>query len=165
MNLALTPLLACTFSQGGLYAKDSNLLAAHGLTKQFSGRMGSMWRILSDVTFPTIAYTTGHEFNRGIFKAFNDVHLEDLWIPFFCNSTDLNYSKMQIHTTGYAWRAVRASMTLAGLLPPLSENGSSVSFFHPSMSRRQRADILSPTQCSSTEVTVRRLSPCPLILN
>lgn len=86
-----------------------------------------MWRILSDVTFPTIAYTTGHEFNRGVFKAFNDVHLEDLWIPFFCNSTDLNYSRMQIHTTGYAWRAVRASMTLAGLLPPLSENGSSAS--------------------------------------
>jgi len=86
-----------------------------------------MWRILSDVTFPTIAYTTGHEFNRGVFKAFNDVHLEDLWIPFFCNSTDLNYSRMQIHTTGYAWRAVRASMTLAGLLPPLSENGSSES--------------------------------------
>lgn len=30
---------------------------------------------------------------------------------------------MEIHRSGYAWRYVRASMTLAGLLPPLSDNG------------------------------------------
>ncbi|CED84317.1 patatin-domain-containing protein [Phaffia rhodozyma] len=109
---------------GGLYAKDGNLVATTGRAKQFSGRISSIWRLLSDVTFPTISYTTGHEFNRGIFKAFGDAHLEDLWIPFFCNSTCLNLSQMEIHTTGYAWRAVRASMTLAGLLPPLSDNGN-----------------------------------------
>jgi len=31
---------------------------------------------------------------------------------------------MEIHETGYAWRFVRASMTLVGLLPPLCDNGS-----------------------------------------
>lgn len=31
---------------------------------------------------------------------------------------------MDIHRTGYAWRYVRASMTLAGLLPPLSDDGN-----------------------------------------
>lgn len=30
---------------------------------------------------------------------------------------------MEIHTTGYAWRYIRASMSLAGLLPPLCDNG------------------------------------------
>jgi hypothetical protein len=26
--------------------------------KQFSGRMGNIWRVLSDVTYPLVAYTT-----------------------------------------------------------------------------------------------------------
>lgn len=30
---------------------------------------------------------------------------------------------MEIHDSGYAWRYIRASMTLVGLLPPISDNG------------------------------------------
>lgn len=30
---------------------------------------------------------------------------------------------MDVHYTGYAWRYIRASMTLVGLLPPLSDEG------------------------------------------
>ncbi|RSH91000.1 phosphatidylcholine and lysophosphatidylcholine phospholipase [Saitozyma podzolica] len=109
---------------GGLYARETDLLETTGRTKQFSGRMGSMLRILSDVTYPFVAYTTGHEFNRGIYKAFYNTHIEDFWIPFFANSTNITHSRMEIHRSGYAWRYVRASMTLAGLLPPLSDNGN-----------------------------------------
>ena len=57
-------------------------------------------------------------------KAFYNTHIEDFWIPFFANSTNITHSRMEIHRTGYAWRYVRASMTLAGLLPPLSDNGN-----------------------------------------
>jgi hypothetical protein len=32
-------------------------------------------------------------------------------------------SKMEIHETGYAWRFIRASMTLVGLIPPLCDAG------------------------------------------
>lgn len=49
---------------GGLYARETDLLETAGRTKQFSGRMGSMWRILSDVTYPFVSYTTGHEFSK-----------------------------------------------------------------------------------------------------
>lgn len=48
---------------GGLYARETDLLETTGRTKQFSGRMGSMLRLLSDVTYPFVAYTTGHEFS------------------------------------------------------------------------------------------------------
>ncbi|BEI83292.1 hypothetical protein CcaverHIS002_0311600 [Cutaneotrichosporon cavernicola] len=108
---------------GGLYSRETDLLQVVGRLKQFAGRMGSLFRILSDVTYPYVAYTTGHEFNRGIYKAFYNTHIEDFWIPFYCNSTNITHSRMEIHRSGYAWRFVRASMTLAGLLPPLSENG------------------------------------------
>lgn len=31
---------------------------------------------------------------------------------------------MEVHTTGYAWRYIRGSMTLAGLIPPLVDEGN-----------------------------------------
>lgn len=109
---------------GGLYAREGDLLRTVGRAKQFSGRMGNIWRILSDVTYPIVAYTTGHEFNRSLYKAFYDLHIEDMWLPYFCNTTNIMTSRMEIHETGYAWRFIRASMTLVGLLPPLCDNGS-----------------------------------------
>lgn len=61
---------------GGLYARNSDLLSTLGRAKTFSGRMATVWRILTDITYPVVAYTTGHEFNRGIYKSFYDYHIE-----------------------------------------------------------------------------------------
>ncbi|GAA99008.1 uncharacterized protein L969DRAFT_100884 [Mixia osmundae IAM 14324] len=109
---------------GGLYARNGDLVSTFGRTKRFSGRMSTLWRILTDVTYPLVAYTTGHEFNRGVYKELLDYHIEDLWINFFCNTTNITHSRMDVHTTGYAWRYIRASMSLAGLLPPLCDEGN-----------------------------------------
>ncbi|KAH7334450.1 hypothetical protein B0J17DRAFT_577634 [Rhizoctonia solani] len=108
---------------GGLYAREGDVLSSALRARQFSGRMASVWRMLSDVTWPVVAYTTGHFFNRGIYKAFSNLHIEDMWLPFFCNTTNIITSRMDVHDTGYAWRYIRASMTLVGLLPPLCDNG------------------------------------------
>ncbi|CAH7673184.1 hypothetical protein PPACK8108_LOCUS8063 [Phakopsora pachyrhizi] len=105
---------------GGLYARDSDLISTLGRAKTFSGRMAAPWRILTDITYPVVAYTTGHEFNRGIYKSFYDYHIE---LPFWANTTNITWSRMEVHTTGYAWRYIRASMSLAGLLPPLCDEG------------------------------------------
>jgi lysophospholipid hydrolase len=43
---------------GGLYAREGDIITSTGRAKQFSGRMGNIWRILSDVTYPIVAYTT-----------------------------------------------------------------------------------------------------------
>jgi lysophospholipid hydrolase len=75
--------------------------------------------------FPCRAsYTTGLEFNRGIWKTFGNHLIEDFWLPFYCNTTNISKSCAEYHTSGYAWRYVRASMSLAGLLPPLCDEGS-----------------------------------------
>ncbi|KAG9313970.1 hypothetical protein JVU11DRAFT_4745 [Chiua virens] len=108
----------------GLYARDCDIIFTASRAKLFSGRMNNIWRMLSDVTYPLVAYTTGHEFNRAIYKAFYDLHIEDMWLPYYCNTTNIITSRMEIHETGYAWRFIRASMTLVGLLPPLCDNGS-----------------------------------------
>lgn len=108
---------------GGLYAREGDIISSTGRAKQYSGRMGNIWRILSDVTYPIVAYTTvslyitlhscaekrleGHEFNRSLYKAFYGLHIEDMWLPFFCNTTNIITSRMEIHETGFAWRYIR----------------------------------------------------------
>lgn len=109
---------------GGLYAREGAAVSSHGRAKRFAGRMASLWRFVTDVTYPLVSYTTGHEFNRGIFKCFADTHIEDMWLPFFCNTTNITWSRMEVHTSGYAWRYIRGSMTLAGLVPPLIDEGN-----------------------------------------
>lgn len=109
---------------GGIYAKDYDIVPIYGRIKKFAGRISSLWRMLSDLTWPVTSYTTGHEFNRGIWKTFGDTRIEDFWIQYYCNSTNITESVQEIHSSGYAWRYIRASMSLAGLLPPLEDNGS-----------------------------------------
>ncbi|ESZ94195.1 Patatin-like serine hydrolase [Sclerotinia borealis F-4128] len=109
---------------GALYARDADVVPMYGRAKKFSGRMASMWRFALDLTYPSASYTTGHEFNRGIFKTFGNTQIEDFWLEFYCNTTNISKSRSEIHTSGYAWRYVRASMSLAGLLPPLCDEGS-----------------------------------------
>lgn len=108
---------------GGLYAKESNIVLIYGMSKKFATRVGSIWRNIFDLTYPVTSYITGYEFNRGIWKVFGYHEIEDFWIKYFCNSTNITNSEMEIHESGYAWRFIRASMSLAGLLPPIAYNG------------------------------------------
>ena len=109
---------------GALYARDADIVPMYGRAKKFAGRMGSMWRFALDLTYPSASYTTGHEFNRGIFKTFNNSQIEDFWLEFYCNTTNISKSRSEYHNSGYVWRYVRASMSLAGLIPPLCDEGS-----------------------------------------
>lgn len=107
---------------GALYAWDADVVPMYGRAKKFAGRMGSMWRFALDLTYPSASYTTGHEFNRGIFKTFGNSQIEDFWLEYYCNTTNISKSRSEVHTSGYVWRYVRASMSLAGLLPPLCDS-------------------------------------------
>lgn len=109
---------------GGLYAKEYDLVPIYGRAKKFASRVSSLWRMAFDLTYPATSYTTGHEFNRGIWKTFGDAQIEDFWLKYYTNTTNITHSRMEIHMSGYAWRYIRASMSLAGLLPPLTDKGS-----------------------------------------
>ena len=109
---------------GALYARHADVVPIFGLAKKFAGRMASIWRMALDLTYPSVSYTTGHEFNRGIFKTFGNAQMEDFWLEYYCNTTNISKSRAEFHTSGYAWRYIRASMSLAGLLPPLCDEGS-----------------------------------------
>ena len=108
---------------GGLYAKDYDIVPLLRKAKQFSARVSEFWRLIWDITYPMTAWTTGHEFNRAVWKVLGDSRIEDFWLQYFTNTTNLSLSKMDVHYRGYSWRYIRASMSLAGLLPPIEEKG------------------------------------------
>lgn len=78
---------------------------------------------LSDIAFPLLAMTRGEEVDRRLEKHFGDVEISDLWLPFLCVSTDLSTGGTHVHRRGLLRRAVRASLSLPGVLPPVVEGG------------------------------------------
>ncbi|OAD80146.1 hypothetical protein PHYBLDRAFT_96014, partial [Phycomyces blakesleeanus NRRL 1555(-)] len=109
---------------GGLYARNMDLVTTIARTKMFAGRVSSIWRQIMDLTYPVTAWFTGHEFNRAIWKCLGDSQIEDFWLPYFAVTTNITFSRMEVHTTGYAWRYIRASMSLSGYMPPICDNGN-----------------------------------------
>ncbi|VDN04401.1 unnamed protein product [Thelazia callipaeda] len=83
--------------------------------------MASIWPKIWDLTYAHSAMFTGAGFNHGLQDLFSDSLIEDLWIPYFCISTDISSSEMRVHRTGPLWAYCRASMSLAGYLPPLCD--------------------------------------------
>ena len=77
-----------------------------------------------DYTYPAVALTTGNNITRQLKKGFGEQKIEDLWISFFCVSTDLNSSRQGVHDRGLLWKYVRASMSVPGLFPPVIEGNS-----------------------------------------
>ena len=44
-------------------------------------------------------------------------------MPFFCVSSDLTTGRIHDHRDGKLWRALRASVALPGILPPVTHHG------------------------------------------
>jgi NTE family protein len=78
---------------------------------------------LSDYTVPLIAVFRGAKVSALLQKHFGDVRIEDLPKPFFCVSSDLTSGRDHIHRSGVLWRALRASVALPGILPPVTAEG------------------------------------------
>lgn len=54
-------------------------------------------------------------------ELFGERDILDAWLPYFTVTTDITCSAMRIHDYGCMWRYVRASMSLAGYLPPMCD--------------------------------------------
>jgi len=69
-------------------------------------------------TLPRYALLDHKAFDRALRGEYDDVLIEDLWIPFFALSSSLSVHKPRIHRRGPVWHAVRASSAVPGVLPP-----------------------------------------------
>jgi len=75
---------------------------------------------LDDIAFPMIAMTRGEKVRERLTEHFDDRAIADLWRPFFCVSTNLTTGGYEVHRTGLVREALRASISLPGVLPPVT---------------------------------------------
>jgi len=76
---------------------------------------------IADIAFPYIAMTRGRIVAQRLEEHFGDLQIEDLPIPFFCVSSNLTAGAYHLHRRGLLCRALRASIALPGVLPPVTE--------------------------------------------
>jgi NTE family protein len=74
---------------------------------------------INDYTLPFLSLVKGHKVTRRLEEHFGSTCIEDLWRPFFCVSTNLSAGVLAVHRDGPLVRALRASVAIPGLLPPV----------------------------------------------
>jgi predicted acylesterase/phospholipase RssA/CRP-like cAMP-binding protein len=82
-----------------------------------------MENALEDVTLPFLSLKRGGKYSRLIQTFFGDVQIEDLWLPFFCTSANLNRVALKVYDRGSLATALLATTRAPGLLPPLVIDG------------------------------------------
>lgn len=79
-------------------------------------------KTLNDYTIPVVSLIRGKKFNTVIKDFVGDTLIEDLWLPYFAVATSLTKAQKVIIDSGPVWKALRASASIPGVLPPFYEN-------------------------------------------
>lgn len=74
---------------------------------------------LIDMTFPFAALLKGQKAYDKIVKHTGEICIEDLPTPFFCMSSNMTLKEPKIHQRGLLREALRASISLPGIFPPV----------------------------------------------
>ncbi len=77
---------------------------------------------LSDITFPILSLTKGQKVEERLKAHFGDIDIADLWRPYFCLSSNLTSGSPMVHRNDRLRDALRASLAIPGLLPPVVMN-------------------------------------------
>ncbi len=80
--------------------------------------------LLNDFTLPRVSLIRGKRFFAGMRELFSDRRIEDLWLPYYCVSTNLTEGKAHVHGEGDLATWLAASMCIPGVAPPVGWNGN-----------------------------------------
>jgi predicted acylesterase/phospholipase RssA/CRP-like cAMP-binding protein len=76
-----------------------------------------------DMTIPFLAFKRGGKYSRVVQRFCGDVRIEDLRLPYFCTSSNLNRADLKVHTTGALAGALLATTRAPGVFPPVVIDG------------------------------------------
>jgi predicted acylesterase/phospholipase RssA len=65
----------------------------------------------------------GRRLDAALERWFGARDVADTWRSFFCTSANLTRARAEVHRSGPLWRALRASVSLPGVLPPVVMGG------------------------------------------
>jgi NTE family protein len=78
---------------------------------------------INDYTLPFLSLAKGRKVARLLEQNFGNIRIGDLWRPFFCVSANLTSGILAVHRDGPLVPALRASVAIPGLLPPVAMAG------------------------------------------
>jgi NTE family protein len=81
---------------------------------------------IGDWVLPVVALTRGRRVEERLQEHFGEALIEDLGIPFFACSTNLATGSLRVHRSGLLRKALRATISLPGILPPVVEGAHSL---------------------------------------
>ncbi|MEL6830402.1 MAG: patatin-like phospholipase family protein [Pseudomonadota bacterium] len=79
---------------------------------------------LADWHLPVVSLVRGHRVDTRLREHFGEAEIGDLDLPYFAVSTNLTDGAFRVHRSGLLRKALRASIALPGILPPVVENDS-----------------------------------------
>lgn len=75
-------------------------------------------------TLPLVSLVGGRRVERDLRRMFGEHQIEQLWRPFFAAACNLSLGSTEVLDQGPMWKAVLASNSPAGLLPPVLHQGA-----------------------------------------
>ncbi len=78
---------------------------------------------LGDWNIPVVGMVKGHRVDARLKEHFGDAEIGDLELPFFAVSTNLTDGAYRVHRRGLLRGALRATIALPGILPPVIDEG------------------------------------------
>ena len=101
------------FAAGAALVQDADEIAER--SKKYFNR-------LFDYTVPVVSLLKAKRITANLETNMEGIQAEDMWVPFFCVSTNLTKSTLHVHRDGDLLTAVRASIAIPGVLPPVPFN-------------------------------------------
>ena len=77
----------------------------------------------TELQLPLVSLLRGKKVSAKLREHFGDICIEEMPRPFFAVSSDLTTGRIHVHREGLLWRALRASVALPGILPPVTHHG------------------------------------------
>ncbi len=78
---------------------------------------------LSDIAVPIIAMTRARKVARLLQDAYGEIDIADMPLPFFAVSSNLTTGRIEVHRRGLLRKAMRASIAIPGVMPPVVMDG------------------------------------------
>ena len=82
-------------------------------------RCRQAYQNIIDLTLPVVSLISGRRISKSIMQQTGDWDIEDYWLQFFCVSTSLTTARPVIHRRGNSALAIRSSVSIPGVLPPV----------------------------------------------
>lgn len=74
-------------------------------------------------TIPVVSLMSSHKLDDVLKSYYGDLDIEDLWLNYFCVSTNVSTGTKMVHRSGSLWKAMRSTTAVPGVFVPFINNG------------------------------------------